>query len=94
MQDDGTTPVYIAAQEGHERTLEILLQAKADANITLVGSVGSTAFDLFIHLFVYSFLGEGGKAPMLNHKPPCTRKCSQTELLRLRLPSKMVTSVP
>ena len=40
MQVNGATPVYIAAEEGQDRALEMLLQAKADVHIAKVVSAG------------------------------------------------------
>ena len=39
MQDGGFTPLIYAANAGQERSVEMLLQAKADANMASVGCV-------------------------------------------------------
>ena len=41
---DGKTALYVAAQEGHEDIVELLLKAKADPELK-TKKVGNTEFD-------------------------------------------------
>ena len=53
---DGVTPLFIAAQEGHEQIVEILLE-KGGANVDLADQVILliVSFSLFFFFFSFSF---------------------------------------
>ena len=58
-QKDGTTPLYVAAENGHEQTVQILLE-KGEPNVDLADqvlllSISSFFFFFFSFSFFYFF---------------------------------------
>jgi hypothetical protein len=52
-QQSGSTPLFFASQEGHAQVVNLLIQAKADVNISRTD--GEVSFSLWF-LFVFRFL--------------------------------------
>ena len=64
---DGTTPLYIAAQNGHEQIVQILLE-KGEPNVDLADQVilliVSFFFFYFLSLFYFFFNVKDGTTPL------------------------------